>query len=168
MIWLEVLQQGWNWTHSSSRRTRFFIFYCEGIKLHIRLSWKTRNMLPFALTMFPKSEECFFPSRTMLHAIQPGHSRSAWGTTKARSCHGLPYLKTWTPLKTSGNVIRWKTGGHKPSNKAELLEFLHQKWHTVKPTNSNVKDWRRACQDTRKLWKSGLFHHILISELFPS
>ena len=35
------------------------------------------------------------------------------------------------PIKNLWNVIKRKMEGHKPSNKAELLEFLRQEWHKV-------------------------------------
>ncbi|MGH0158058.1 UNVERIFIED_CONTAM: hypothetical protein FKN15_049200 [Acipenser sinensis] len=35
------------------------------------------------------------------------------------------------PIENLWNVIKRKMDGHKPSNKAELLEFLHQEWYKV-------------------------------------
>ncbi|MGH0154757.1 UNVERIFIED_CONTAM: hypothetical protein FKN15_033937 [Acipenser sinensis] len=35
------------------------------------------------------------------------------------------------PIENLWNVIKRKMDGHKPSNKAELLEFLRQEWHKV-------------------------------------
>ena len=35
------------------------------------------------------------------------------------------------PIENFWNVIKMKMDGHKPSNKAELLQFLHQEWHKV-------------------------------------
>ena len=35
------------------------------------------------------------------------------------------------PIENLWNVIKRKMDGHKPSNKAELLEFLWQEWHKV-------------------------------------
>ena len=35
------------------------------------------------------------------------------------------------PIENLWNVIKRKMDGHKPSNKAKLLEFLRQEWHKV-------------------------------------
>lgn len=43
-------------------------------------------------------------------------------------------------LEILWNAIKKKMDGHKPSNKTELTEFLHQEWYKVTQGN-NVKEW---------------------------
>ena len=75
--------------------------------------------------MFPNSEECFFQqdnapcciARSVKVRMKDHHIRTlSW---PAQS----PDLN---PIKNLWNVIKRKMDGHKPSNKAELLEFLRQ------------------------------------------
>lgn len=53
---------------------------------------------------------------------------------KGHKIQTLPYPPQSPDLKTSENLcnlIRMKTGSHKPLNKSELIEYLQQERHKV-------------------------------------
>ncbi|MBN3278876.1 TCB1 transposase, partial [Polyodon spathula] len=59
-------------------------------------------------------------------------STSEWLKNKKFKVLGLPTQSPdLNPIENLWNVIKRKMDGHKPSNKAELLEFLRQEWHKV-------------------------------------
>ncbi|KAK1787084.1 hypothetical protein P4O66_017461, partial [Electrophorus voltai] len=109
------------------------------------------NLLPSALTMFRNSDDCFFqqdnapcdtarsiksvdkgPShnacslqanRTMLHVTQPGQSKVWIRDHQIKTLSWPAQSPNLNPTKNLWNVIKGKLDGHKPSNKAELLDF---------------------------------------------
>ena len=85
------------------------------------------SLLPSALKMFPNYEECFFqqgnaPCHTASEGVDEEDHQTRTLSWPAQS----PDLN---PIENLWNVI--KMDGHKPSNKAELLEVLRQEWHKV-------------------------------------
>src|SRR4029434_10092009 len=81
------------------------------------------NLLPFALTMFPNSEEFFFQQNNA--PCHTARSVNVW--MKAHQISALSWpaqSQDLNPNENLWNVIKRKMDGHKPSNKAELLEFL--------------------------------------------
>ena len=81
------------------------------------------KLLPSALTMFPNSEDCFFQQ-----------DNAPWHTARSIKVwmkdHQIKTL-SWpaqspdlNPIENLCNVMKRKMDGHKPSNNAELLEFL--------------------------------------------
>ena len=88
------------------------------------------NLLPFALTMFPNSEECFFQQDNA--PCHTARSVKVWMKDhQIRTLSWPAQSPDLNPIKNLWNVIKRKMDGHKPSNKAELLEFLRQEWHKV-------------------------------------
>ncbi len=88
--------------------------------------WK--NLLSTAPTMFPNSEDCFFQQDNA--PCHTARSVKVW-----REDHQFKTL-SWSaqspdlnPIENLWNVIKRKMDGHKPSSKAELLEFLCQERH---------------------------------------
>ena len=116
-----MLQQGWNRADSSLRRMHE--------SSHTRLSWK---------------KMCFL----LLWQCSPT-LRTGFFQQDNAPCHTARSIKVWmedhqiktlswpaqspdlNPIENLWNVIKRKMDGHKPSNKAELLEFLRQEWHKV-------------------------------------
>lgn len=47
------------------------------------------------------------------------------------------------PIENLWNLVKRKMDNHKPSSKAELLDFFFRQ----ESPNSNVKEWWRACQN---------------------
>ena len=84
-----------------------------------------KNLFPFALTMFPNSEECFLQQdNAPCHTTRPV---KVWMKDHhIRTLSWLAQSPDLNPIKNLWNVIKRKMEGHKPSNKAELLEFLRQ------------------------------------------
>ena len=87
-----------------------------------------KNLLPFALIMFPNSEECFFQQDN-----DPCHTaRSVKVWVKDHQIRILSWpaqSSDLNPIENLWNGIKRKRDVHKHSNKAELFEFLHQEWH---------------------------------------
>src|SRR4029434_2929927 len=125
------------------------------------------KLASFCSDNVPNSEECFFQqdnapchtARSVKVWMKDHHIRTlSW---PAQSPDLNPVEKLW-------NVIKRKMDGHKPSNKAELLEFLRQKQYKV-----TQRQCERQCGEHAKThescdFKSRLFHQILISDLFLS
>lgn len=88
------------------------------------------NLLPSALSMFPNSGSWFFQQDNA--PCLTARSIKVW-----MKDHQIKTL-SWSarspdlnPTENLWNVIKRKMDGHKPSNIAELLEFLSQDRHKV-------------------------------------
>uniref|UniRef100_A0AAY5L2K7 Tc1-like transposase DDE domain-containing protein n=1 Tax=Esox lucius TaxID=8010 RepID=A0AAY5L2K7_ESOLU len=104
------------------------ICLCEGRMNQAK--YREEHLLPSALTMFPNSGNCFF-----LQDNAPCHTaRSIKVWMEDHQIQTLSWPAQSPDLKTNENLwnlMKRKIDGHKPSNKAELLEFLCQEWHKV-------------------------------------
>ncbi len=88
------------------------------------------NLLPSALTMFPNSEDWFFQQDNA--PCHTARSIKVWMEDHQIKTLSWPAQSPdLNPIENLWNVIKRKMDGHKPSNKAELLEFLRQEWHKV-------------------------------------
>ncbi|KAK1789420.1 hypothetical protein P4O66_015349 [Electrophorus voltai] len=67
---------------------------------------------------------------TMLHVTQPGQSKSI-KDHQIKTLSWPAQSPDHNPIENLWNVIKRKMDGHKPSNKAELMEFLCQEWRKV-------------------------------------
>ena len=99
------------------------------IKPHTRLSWKKTCFL--LLWQCSPTLRIVFSSRTMRRVTQSGQSRCGWRTTRSKTLSCPAQSPDLNPIENLWNVTKRKMYRHKPSNKAELLEFLHQEWHKV-------------------------------------
>ena len=117
---LGVLQQGWNRADLSLWRTyeSSHVQVCPGRKV------------ASALTMFPNSEDWFFQQDNA--PCHTARSIKVWmEDLQIKTLSWPAQSPDLNPIKNLWNVLKRKMDGHKPLNKAELLEFLHQWWHKV-------------------------------------
>ncbi|XP_054466065.1 phosphatidylinositol 4-phosphate 5-kinase-like protein 1 [Anoplopoma fimbria] len=80
--------------------------------------------------MFPNSEGCFFQQDNA--PCHTARSVKVWMKDhQIRTLSWPAQSPDLNPIENLYNVIKRKMDGHKPSNEAELLEFLRQEWHKV-------------------------------------
>ena len=88
------------------------------------------NLLSSALTIFPNSENWYFQQDNA--SCNTARSIKVWMEDHQIKTLSWPAQSPdLNPIENLWNVIKRKMEGHKPSNKAELLEFLPHKRHKV-------------------------------------
>lgn len=88
------------------------------------------NLISFALTIFPNSEDWFFQQDNAPY--HTARSIKVWMDDHQIKTLSWPAQSpAQNPIENLWNLIKRRMDGHKPSNKAELLEVLRQEWHNV-------------------------------------
>uniref|UniRef100_A0AAY5L5H5 Tc1-like transposase DDE domain-containing protein n=1 Tax=Esox lucius TaxID=8010 RepID=A0AAY5L5H5_ESOLU len=88
------------------------------------------HLLPSALKMFPNSENWFFQQDNA--PCHTARSIKVWMEDHQIKTLSWPAQSPdLNPIENLWNLMKRKMDGHKPSNKAELLEFLCQEWNKV-------------------------------------
>ncbi len=137
-----TVKSGWSGGASARLESDRFVFVKDSrIKAILQ-----ENLRPSALTIFPNLKDWFFQQDNQdVDGGPPDHDP----VMARRISRPEPH---WKPLKCDQEEDGW----------SQAIK-LHAR-SGIKSSNSSVKDWCRACCDS----KSGLFHQILISELFLS
>ncbi|KAK1792088.1 hypothetical protein P4O66_001866 [Electrophorus voltai] len=74
----------------------------------------------------PGARNFLSTERTMLHVTQPGQSKVCMRDHQIKTLSWPAQSPDLNPIENLWNVIKRKMDGHKPSNKAEFLEFMCQ------------------------------------------